>query len=255
MVPGVGGAKTGPLGVKQGRTGCEPPAQALPAGVLGLLPGQPPPGSWALCGAHAGGASEGTRRVYLLKSPSPPPRWGPVTWAQPDRKARQAGVASALQPLCPSEARLRPCRAEPQRAWPSALPTAAPVPRVAPASRKAFKSCDQPPGQQCALALAQPYSGGCGRSPPPQPSSLAQETGLLAGQAGHSPSPCMLPATERQEACSACQKGSGFNPQFQEALCSSSHLPQSRSPGAMGRGAGRCPQGVPSCWAATSQEG
>lgn len=58
-----------------------------------------------------------------------------------------------LQPLCPSETHLRPCRAEPQRVWPSALATAAPVPRVAPASRKALKSCDHPPASRRAVCL------------------------------------------------------------------------------------------------------
>ena len=90
----------------------------------------------------------------------------------------------------------------------------------------------RPPGQQCAQALAQPYSGGHGRSPHHHPPAWLRTTGPLAGQAGHSPSQCMLPATETEEACSACQEGSGFNPQFQEAL--SAAPPTSHSPGILG---------------------
>ena len=167
------GGQTGALGVRQGRTGCGLPAWALPAGVLGAAPPhRPPPGKWGLCGNI-----KGARRVHLLKPPTPTSQMGPCD----SGSDRQEGKASR-RGLCPARS---PCA--PQRhildhavlnhsVWPSGLATAAPVPRVAQASRKALKSCDQPPGEQCAWALAQPSSGGCGRNPTPPP-SLAQDNG------------------------------------------------------------------------------
>lgn len=212
----------------------------------------PPPGRWGLCGNI-----RGARRVHLLKPPTPTSQMGPCDSgsARQEGTASRCGLCPACSPCAP-QAHLRPCRAEPQRVWPSALATAAPALRVAPASRKALKSCDHPPASRRAVCLGPGPAVLWGPweepHPTPQPGS-GQRDRLLAKLDTVRLTVCSQ--QHRGEACSACQEGSGFNPPFQEALCSSSHHPQSRNPRAMWRGVDRCPRGVPSSRAAASQDG
>ena len=174
------GVKAGALGVRQGRTGCELPAQALPAGVLGL-----PLASLLQGGGPCVGPVQEHQRGQEgapAQTPTPTSQMGPCDSgsARLEGKASRCGLCRApslLQPLCPSEVCLRPCRAEPQRVWPSALATAAPAPRVAPASRKALKSCDHPPASRTAVC---PGPGpavlwGPWEEPSPPPPSLPQD--------------------------------------------------------------------------------
>lgn len=157
--------------------------------------------------------------------------------------------------LCPSEATLWDHAGLNHSGLPL-LPTAAPVPRVAPASRKAFKSCDQPPGQQCALGPGPAVLWGLWEEPPiKQPPVWLQKRDHLLARLDRSISMHSSQQLRDRKPALHAQKGSGLTLQFQEALCAS-HLPWVQELWGHGEGAAGVHRVFPvASWAAASQEG